>query len=72
MLSIGARVAFVASHVGDSTKTVETNYAKYIPDADFSRELVEESILKSETQVKPYGREAETGTAAGRQALKSL
>ena len=70
MLSIGARVAFVAAQIGDSTKTVETNYAKYIPEADFSRELVEESILKSETQVKPYGSEAESRMGPDSQVMK--
>jgi integrase len=56
MLSVGAKLAFVAAQTGDSIKTLETHYAKYIPDADTGRELVEENILKSETKVKPLGK----------------
>jgi hypothetical protein len=53
-LFIGAKLAFVSAQTGDSIKTLETHYyAKYIPDADNGRELVEEKILKSETEVKP-------------------
>jgi integrase len=61
MLSIGAKLAFVSAQTGDSIKTLEARYAKYIPDADTGRELVEENILKSETEVKPLDK---IGTAA--------
>jgi integrase len=62
MLSVGAKLAFVSAQTGDSIKTLEAHYAKYIPDADTGRELVEENIVKSETEVKPL---AGMGTDAG-------
>jgi integrase len=37
MLSIGAKLAFVSAQTGDSIKTLEAHYAKYIPDADTGR-----------------------------------
>lgn len=53
MISIGAKLAFISAQTGDSIKTLETHYAKYIPQADSGRELVEQSIRESETKVKP-------------------
>ena len=53
LLSIGARPLFVSAQTGDSLKTLERHYAKYIPAADAGKEIVEESIQKSETSVKP-------------------
>jgi integrase len=70
MLSIGARVAFVAAQIGDSTKTVETNYAKYLPEADFSRQMIEGSIAKSEIEAKYAKSEEKSGQEVGRQAIK--
>ena len=52
MLTIGARTAFVSKQTGDTIKTIEAHYAKYIPDADLSREMVAEIIAKSEIDVK--------------------
>ena len=66
MLSIGAKLAFVSAQTGDSIKTLEAHCAKYIPDADTGRELVEENILKSETEVKPLDK---TGTDANSPTL---
>ena len=53
LYSIGARSGFISSQTGDSIKTLETDYAKYIEEADTSRDFVEEQIQKSATQVKP-------------------
>jgi len=53
LLSIGAKTAFVSSQTGDTIRTLEKYYAKYLPQADSGRGLVEETILKSETKVKP-------------------
>ncbi len=57
LFSIGAKPAFVSAQTGDSIRTLEKYYAKYIPEADSGRELVERTILKSETWVKPEARE---------------
>jgi integrase len=34
LYSIGAKSGFISSQTGDSIKTLETHYAKYIPQAD--------------------------------------
>jgi len=57
LFSIGATPAFVSSQTGDSIRTLEKYYAKYIPEADSGREFVERTILKSETLVQPEARE---------------
>ena len=57
LFSIGAKPAFVSAQTGDSIRTLEKYYAKYIPEADSGREFVERIILKSETWVKPEARE---------------
>ncbi len=57
LFSIGAKPAFVSSQTGDTIRTLEKYYAKYLPQADSGRDLVEETILKSETKVKPEARE---------------
>ena len=53
LYSIGAKSGFISSQTGDSIKTLETDYAKYIREADFGRDFVEQQIEKSATQVKP-------------------
>src|SRR5262250_1023709 len=53
MLSSGAKTAFVSAQSGDSIKTLETHYAKYIPDAETEREMVEKNILEGVTLAKP-------------------
>ena len=53
LYSIGARSGFISSQTGDSIKTLETDYAKYIKDADDNRDFVEKQIQKSATLVKP-------------------
>ena len=53
LYSIGARSGFISSQTGDSTKTLEKDYAKYIKEADDNRDFVENQIQKSATQVKP-------------------
>ena len=45
--SIGARSAFVSAQTGDSIKPIEEHYAKYIPDADSMRDLVEAQVRES-------------------------
>ena len=53
LYSIGARSGFISSQTGDSIKTLETDYAKYIKEADDKRDFVESQIQKSATLVKP-------------------
>jgi integrase len=47
LVSIGAKSGFISAQTGDSIKTIETHYAKYEPDADTMRELVEERISQA-------------------------
>ena len=54
LLSMGAKSAFVSSQTGDSIRTRETLYAKYLSGADTGREIVKTSIRHSATQVKPW------------------
>ena len=53
LYSIGARSGFISSQTGDSIKTLEADYAKYIEEADQNRQFVEAQIQKSATQVQP-------------------
>ena len=53
LYSIGAKSGFISSQTGDSIKTLERDYAKYIKEADDNRDFVEQQIQKSATQVKP-------------------
>ena len=53
LYSIGASSGFISQQTGDSIKTLEADYAKYIEEADSRRDFVEEQIQKSETQAKP-------------------
>ena len=41
-----------SSQTGDSIETLEADYAKYIKEADGNRDLVENQIQKTATQVK--------------------
>src|SRR5262245_10772265 len=66
MLSSGVKLAFVSAQTGDSIKTLESHYTKYIPEADTSRDAVEKLITKSETEVKPLDK---TGTDANSATL---
>jgi hypothetical protein len=67
---------FISSQTGDSIKTLETDYAKYIKEADDNRDFVEKQIEKSATLVKPTFEMIELPTAAekkkalGNQGLK--
>ena len=53
LYSIGASSGFISKQTGDSIKTLEADYAKYIEEADTKREFVEAEIKKSETLAKP-------------------
>src|SRR6266550_2168234 len=53
LYSIGAKSGFISSQTGDSIKTLERDYAKYIKEADDKRDFVESQIQKSATLVKP-------------------
>ena len=53
LYSIGAKSGFISSQTGDSIKTLETDYAKYIEEADDNRDFVESQIQKSATLVQP-------------------
>jgi integrase len=49
LYSIGAKSGFISSQTGDSIKTLENDYARYIKEADSGRDFVEEQIQKSAT-----------------------
>jgi len=49
LYSIGASSGFISKQTGDSIKTLETDYAKYIKDADSRRDFVEAEIQRSAT-----------------------
>jgi integrase len=53
LYSIGASPGFLSKQTGDSTKTLEANYAKYLAGADSTRDFVEDQIRKSGTHPKP-------------------
>ena len=53
LVSVGAKLAFVSAQTGDSIKTLEAHYAKYLPQADSGRDLIEQIIAQTETQPKP-------------------
>jgi integrase len=53
LYSISARPGFISSQTGDSIKTLEKDYAKYIKEADDNRDFVEKQIEKSATLVQP-------------------
>jgi hypothetical protein len=53
LYSIGASPGFISKQTGDSIKTLEANYAKYLAGADTTRDFVEDQIRKSGTQPKP-------------------
>jgi integrase len=61
LLSIGAKPAFVSSQTGDSIRTLENHYAKYIPGADSGREALEASIRESATLVQPRTKAEHSG-----------
>jgi integrase len=44
LYSIGASSGFISKQTGDSIKTLETDYAKYLPIADTARDFVEQQI----------------------------
>lgn len=52
LLSIGASTAFISSQTGDTVKTVESRYARYMPDVDSSAKIVEAEIAKVKTPEK--------------------
>ena len=47
LYSISASSGFISQHTGDSIRTLETDYAKYIKEADARRDFVEDQIQKS-------------------------
>jgi len=70
MVSIGMPLARLSAQIGDTIKTIEDRYAKYISEADFTRELVEGSIAKSEIEAKSSESERGSGTGTDGQAMK--
>jgi hypothetical protein len=77
LYSIGASSGFISKQTGDSIKTLETDYAKYLPTADTGRDFVEQQIQKSATHVQPpypntsAMNQAENKKPLGNQGLKS-
>ena len=53
LYSIGASPGFNSKQTGDSIKTLEADYAKYLAGADTTRDFVEDQIRKSGTHPKP-------------------
>ncbi len=68
MVSIGMPLARLSAQIGDTIKTIEDHYAKYISEADFTREIVERSITQSEAKYAKS--ERGSGQEVGRQAIK--
>ena len=64
LLSIGAKSAFVSSQTGDSIRTLETHYAKYVPGADTGRDIIETVIRESETRLQPRANTGQVRTAS--------
>jgi hypothetical protein len=52
LYSIGASSGFISKQTGDSIKTLDTDYAKYIEEADSRRDFVESEIQKGITNVR--------------------
>src|SRR5262245_34888791 len=52
MLSSGHSAIFVSKQTGDSIKTLETNYARYLPEADSRHAAIEASIRESADTVR--------------------
>ena len=52
LVSIGARSGFISAQTGDSIKTIEEHYGKYLPNADSMRDLVESRVLESAKSVQ--------------------
>jgi hypothetical protein len=57
LYSIGASAGFISKQTGDRIKTLESNDAKYWPEADTTRDFVEEQIRKSGTLPKPRSKQ---------------
>ena len=53
LYSIGASSGFISKQTGDSIKTLEANYAKYIEEADRKRNFVETEIKKAKPRRNP-------------------
>src|SRR5262249_58582667 len=70
MLSSGVKLAFVPAKRGTSIKTLESHYAKYIPEADTGRDAIEKLITKSETEVKPDTAQGDSTDSPTRQKRK--
>ena len=47
-----SRSPFVSAQIGDSIKTIEEHYAKYMRDADSVRDLVESQVRESAKSVQ--------------------
>jgi integrase len=52
MLSSGRSALYVSKQTGDRIQTLETNYAKYQPEADIQRDMIEASIKESAERVR--------------------
>jgi integrase len=62
LVSIGAKSGFISAQTGDSIKTIESCYAKYEPDADTMRELVEERISQATKSLQSGFRDGSSPT----------
>jgi integrase len=52
MLSSGHSALFVSKQAGDKIGTLETNYARYLPEADTRHQIIEASIKESADKVR--------------------
>lgn len=52
MLSSGHTALFVSKQTGDKIGTLETNYARYLPEADTRHQIIEASIKESADKVR--------------------
>ena len=80
MLSCGHSAIYVSKQTGDSIKTLEANYARYLPEVDTRRDAIEAEIRKSADTVrkaisnrisKIFGRDREKQKPPKNQGLQS-
>jgi integrase len=80
MLSSGHTAMFVSQQSGDTIKTLEANYARYLPEVDSRRDIIEAAIKISAEKVRTgisdkideiFGRETEKKKPMKNQGLEN-
>jgi integrase len=70
LLSVGARMSFIAAQTGDREETLRKHYAKYIQSLDPQRKWIEATIRKSEKSARKSEKSTKRGTQTGEQKMK--